>query len=52
MYIVVDENMKMDQRASEAEKQVNGVVINEKYGPGDMGSLVMSLHKINYPYDG
>ena len=52
MYIEVDENMETDQRASDGAKQVNGVVIMEKDGPGTMGSLVVSLHKIKYPYDG
>ena len=44
--------METDQRASDYEKQVNGVVINGKYGLGGMGSLVVSLHKIKYAYDG
>ena len=46
MYSEVDQNMKTDQRANDYEKQVNGVVINGKYGLVAMGSLVVSLHKI------
>ena len=34
MYSVVDENMEMDQRANDYEKQVNGVVINGKRWTG------------------
>ena len=44
--------METNQRASDYEKHVNSVVINEKYGLGAMGSLVVSLHKIKYSYDG
>ena len=43
MYSVVDENMETDQRASDYEKQVNGVVINGKIWTGAMGSLVVYL---------
>ena len=42
----------MDQRASDGGKQVNGVVTMEKDGPGAMGLLVASLHKVKYSYNG
>ena len=48
MYSVVDKNMETDQRASEYEKQVNGVVINGKRWTGGHGftSGVSPINKI------
>ena len=48
----MNENIETDQKAGDYEKQVNGVVINGKDGPGAMGSQVVSLQKIKYSYYG
>ena len=49
MYSVVDENMGTNQRARNCEKQVNGVVINEKiWTEGHrFTSVVSPINKIN-----
>ena len=47
------DNMETDQRASDGEKASKQYCNQwKKDGPGAMGSLVVSLHKVKYSYDG